>query len=342
MMKALLIDVDGLLPNLALMKLSAFHRRQGDETFLLRLTHYWYKHRVGKPIDMRINTMAGRPDRAYISCIFSKNRDNALSMKVLLESMGVPVDVGGVGVDITKTLPDDVEHIMPDYSLYPGLDYSLGYTSRGCLRKCPWCIVWRKEGLVQEWASLSEFLSPKHEKVILLDNNLLAAPNWEQVLLELIRRRLKVCFTQGLDPRLVTDSNARLLSICKYRNYNWTHRRLYFSFDVLEEEDAVLRTIKVLRGHDVPPKRLLFYVLVGYGKRPEEYTYAYFLEHDYHRFEVLRDQGTLPYIMVYNKRRDVPLLGAFQRWVNGHWYNSKPLLDYVQHTSPKIYASLQR
>jgi hypothetical protein len=339
--KTLLIDVDGLLPNLALMKLSAFHRRQGDETFLLRLTRYWYKH-FAKPLDMRINTMVGVPDQAYISCIFSKNRSNALSMRVLLESMGVPVDVGGVGVDLEKCLPSEVEHVMPDYSLYPSQEYSLGYTSRGCIRKCPWCIVWRKEGSVREWASLSEFLDPKHDKVILLDNNLLAAPNCEKVLLELITRRIKVCFTQGLDIRLLNDSNARLLSLCKYRNYNWTHRRLYFSFDSLEEEPAVLEGIKRLRGHNVPPKRLLFYVLVGYGPGPEAYDYAYFLEHDYHRFEVLRDQGALPYIMVYNGRRDIPVLGAFQRWVNGHWYNSRPLLDYVQHTSPKIYASLKR
>jgi len=328
--KDLLVDVDGLLPNLALAKLSAWHKQQGDETFLLRLTRHWHK-RFGKPFDMRLHTPLMKPDKCYISCIFSKNKSTALSLKVMMESLGVPVEAGGVGIDLIKCLPHEIEHIMPDYELYPSIDYSMGYTSRGCDRNCPWCIVWQKEGAVKDWASLSEFLHPKHEKIILMDNNLLEAPNWETVLTEQISRRLMVCFTQGLDIRLINDDNAKLLSLCKYYNANWTQRRLYFSFDSLENEEAVLKGIKVLGKHSVSPNRLLFYVLAGYGVTPQEYTWEYFMKNDYHRFEVLRKLKALPYIMTYNNRRDIPLLKAFSRWVNLHWYNSFTFEQYLKH-----------
>jgi len=329
-LRILLVDVDGKLPNLALMKLSTWHKKHGDQTFLLRLTKYWRKG-LGKPISLQINPKVFEVDKAYISCIFSKNKSKALSVKTFLETLGVEVEVGGVGIDLKKELPPEIEHYMPDYELYPNVDYSLGYTSRGCIRKCPWCLVWRKEGWIKPWADLREFLHPKHKKVILLDNNLLASPNWEKVLTDLIVEQVKVCFTQGLDIRLIESDNIKYLKLCKYYENTWRRRRLYFSFDLPELEEEVVAGINKLVKKGIPPSNLMFYVLVGFGVKPQDYTWEYFLENDYHRFEVLRRLKVLPYIMVYNDRRDIPILKHFQRWVNKHYYNSYSFSSYLKH-----------
>lgn len=335
-MNVLCVDVDGLLPNLALMKLSAYHKQQGDKTDLLRLTKYWWKH-LGKPKDMRINPLTIRCDKAYISCIFSQNRESAFSLKAMLESFGAEVEIGGVGIDLETKLPYEVEHIMPDYELYPNIDYSLGYTTRGCIRNCPWCVVPKKEGSIHYHADLEEFLHPHHRKVILLDNNLLAADCWQKVLEDLIIEKVKVCFTQGLDIRLLDDEKAKWLRLCKYYDHEWKRPRLYFSFDLPEIEEAVVEGIRILKKHGILPIRILVYTLVGFGVKSEEYTWDYFMEKDYHRFEVLRDLGALPFIMLYDNRQDIPLLKHFRRWVNRHLYESFTFKQYLKHEGRKTY-----
>jgi len=327
-MQVLMVDIDGKLPNLALMKLSSFHKKQGDQVHLMRLTRYWRK-KFGKPLNMQINPKTLRVQKAYISCIFRKNRPYTLAIKTFLEAFGVEVEMGGVGVDLKKELPQEVEHQMPDYSLYPNIDYSLGYTSRGCIRKCSWCVVWRKEGWIRPHSDLKEFLHPRHRKVILLDNNLLASPNWEKTLLDLIRERVKVCFTQGLDIRLINDDNAKLLRLCRSYDIDFTRPRLYFSFDLPEMEEQVVKGVEILKKHEIPPQRLLFYMLVGYGVKKEEYTWDYFIKNDYRRFEIIRNLGALPYPMIYNDRKDIPLLRRFQRWVIHHQYNKIPFDKYT-------------
>lgn len=159
-MKVSLIDLDLLqqnrrrkvaFPNLALMKLSAYHKGRGDEVYL------------NQPLD--------QPALTYGSCVFTWNAKMQASIP-----HGAPT--GGSGLSLDKELSAEVEHIMPDYSLYSGVDYSLGFTSRGCIRKCPWCIVPEKEGAMQAWTRIYEFWNRQHRKILLLDNNLLAAPNW--------------------------------------------------------------------------------------------------------------------------------------------------------------------
>jgi hypothetical protein len=117
-------------PNLALMKLSAYHKARGDEVYL--------------------NFPLQQPDITYASCVFSWNAKRRAS---------VPDEaiVGGSGIDLKAELPPEVEHTKPDYSLYPGINYSMGFTSRGCIRKCPWCIVPEKEGQIKPWSRIYEF-----------------------------------------------------------------------------------------------------------------------------------------------------------------------------------------
>lgn len=318
-MKVLLVDVDSLWGNLALMKLSACHKRKGDQVFLNRVNpkkHYTTATKF--PISLWIDSPVQRFDVVHVSCLFDWNRQKALSIAKMFECMGSEVHVGGSGIDLKKALPEEVEHLMPDYSLY-GLNFSMGFLTRGCIRKCPWCIVPKKEGMIRFNAPLHEFRHPRHRKVMILDNNLLAYQGHMDLLWSLIG--FKVCFNQGLDIRLINDENAKLLSIIDCRDDEFKDARLYFSWDILEIESKVLDGLTVLRNHGIPAGRCLIYMLCGFDVKPERYDWQWFLDHDWHRYETLMKLKAKPFIMVCDNRKDLPLLSAFQRWVN---YRFKP------------------
>ena len=192
-----------------------------------------------------------QPDITYASCVFTWNgrRRDGLSPDAI---------IGGSGIDLKAELPPEVEHIMPDYSLYPNVDFSMGFTSRGCIRKCPWCIVPEKEGIIQPWASIYEFWDRQHKKIVLLDNNLLASPNWKDTLIELEKSGIEVDFNQGLDIRLVNEETVNHLKRVRAR-------QLRFAFDNIAYESAVRRGIELLIRAGVPARKLSFYVLVGFG-----------------------------------------------------------------------------
>ena len=238
-MKVLLMDMDSSrryhYPNLALMKLSAFFKQNGDEVFL--------------------NFPLCQPDVTYASCVFSWNSKRGASAPD-------GAIVGGSGIDLKAELPPEVEHVKPDYTLYD-VDYSIGFTSRGCPRKCPWCIVPDKEGDIVPWASIYEFWEREHRKIVLLDNNLLAAPNWRETLKDLIKEGLLVDFNQGLDIRLVNEENVRHLRQVKTK-------QLRFAFDHIAYEHAVRSGIELLLNSGFTPRELSFYVLVGFDSDTED------------------------------------------------------------------------
>lgn len=272
-MKVGLIQIDGKWPNLALMKLSSFHKKQGDEVTLIDLSTHSF-------------------DRVYASKVF----------------------VGGSGVDLKSELPQEIELEYPDYELYKK-DGKIAFTSRGCIRDCGFCCVVEKEGWIRE----VPFDFAPCDKIILLDNNFLASPLWRGKLEFFIRQKLKVCFSQGLDIRLINEENAGLLSKVKYYDNHFRRRRLYFSFDWPELEATVKEKVGLLQKVGIPPKHLMFYVLVGYNTT---------FEQDYRRFQVLQELACLPFIMIYNNRRDKPILRNFARWVNQRYYNYIPWRDY--------------
>lgn len=235
-MKVLLMDLDihprrRPFPNLALMKLSAYHKAQGDEVFY--------------------NFPLCQPDITYASCVFTWNAHKAN----LLPENAI---VGGSGIDLKSQLSPEVEHLMPDYTLYPDVNFSLGFTSRGCFRRCPWCIVPEKEGAIKPWAKVHEFWDHSHNKVLLLDNNILAAPNWRSTFAELIAEGIEVDFNQGLDIRLVNDEVVDFLKRVRTR-------KLRFAFDDISYEAAVKQVIELLLAAGIPPSKLSFYVLVGFS-----------------------------------------------------------------------------
>lgn len=235
-MKVLLMDLDVVkrrrpFPNLALMKLSAYHKARGDAVFL--------------------NFPLCQPDITYASCVFTWHSKGA-------EQLSPEAKIGGSGVDLATKLPREIEHIKPDYELYPGVDFSLGFTSRGCIRKCPWCIVPEKEGYIQHWARWYEFWDRRHKKVLLLDNNFLASAIHKETLREMIMEGVEVDFYQGLDIRLVNDETASLLAKVKTK-------QIRFAFDDLGYEPAVRSGIETLTRAGIRSRKLSFYVLIGFG-----------------------------------------------------------------------------
>jgi len=282
-MKVLLMDLDIIkqrrsFPNLALMKLSAYHKARGDEVSL--------------------NFPLEHPDIIYASSVFTWNAWR----KATVPDGAI---VGGSGIDLKVQLPPEVEHIMPDYSLYPGVDFSLGFASRGCIRKCPWCIVPEKEGNIKAAARIYEFWNREHRKIILLDNNLLAAPNWRQTMEDLIAEGLEVDFNQGLDIRLLSEENLDYLKRVKAKE-------LRFAFDHIGYEKAVREGIELLLANGLGSRKLRFYFLYGFPVIEQECV---------ERVEILASYNVEVYPMAYKgpdgkepRRRilkgieDIPLL----------------------------------
>lgn len=286
MKKVLLIDVDSKIPNLALMKLSTVLKKRHRKVFL--------------------NKMEGSPDEVYISCIFTKNAPKALG---IARMFNCKVELGGYGLN-HNFLPKDVEHLRPDYSLYQA-DFSMGFTSRGCFRRCPWCIVWQEEGQIKDHSPIEEFWDSMHGKVILLDNNFLASPRWYENLGVILDHKLKVNFSQGLDIRLVTRENAHLLAKTRAMTHTFQTRMFHFAWDEPASENEVLDGIRILKRAGIAPRDMTFYMLCGFNTTHEE---------DLHRFRVLHQLQVTPYVMRYNDCKRDPWLNHFARWVNRHLY----------------------
>lgn len=278
--RVLLMDLDisnrrRAFPNLALMKLSAFHKQRGD--------------------DVCLNFPLGGYDIGYASCVFSWHKNRA---------EGIPPMIirGGSALDLIKQLPPEIEHIMPDYELYPHTDFSLGFTSRGCGRKCPWCIVDVKEGEIQAWASIYEFLDRRHRLIMLLDNNPLLSPNWDETASDLIREQIMTDFNQGLDIRCVDDKVAYQLSRIRTK-------KLRFAFDHIRVEPQVREGIRLLLKAGIKVRHLSFYVLVGFRG-----------DAGIDRMKLLQSYGVEVYPMIYKDEtgKEPKLNIKFDETINFH------------------------
>ncbi len=264
-MKIGLIQIDGKLPNLALMKLSTYHKSKGDEVYLMR--------------DSIVSRRLIDFDKVYISCIFDKNKKKAIALQKQFKN----AEVGGIGVDNHIKLPEEVEHLMPDYDLY-GVDYSMGFITRGCIRNCEFCKVPKHEGLIKKNCGIYEFWDRRHKEIIILDNNLLAIPEqFRKISHQLIKEDLKVDFNQGLDIRLLTEEFAEILQKLKPLKF-WR-----FAFDNLKYEKEFRRGAEMLVNKGLKHK-VMIYVLVGFDSTIEE---------DMRRFEIIKDYGFDSFCMVY-------------------------------------------
>lgn len=291
-MKIKVIDMDSKIPNLALMKISAWHKSQGDE--------------VGFNIE--------NPDKIYISCIFSKNAEIARGRATLYPD--AEIDIGGSGIDLKKTLPEEIEKIKPDYDLYPST-YSQGYTSRGCIRKCSFCVVPEKEGGISEAQHPSEFHDSRFDTCMIMDNNLFAAPpHWQAEVFDwFIKNKVKMLSPQGWDIRLLTEGKAKCLKAVRHAGM------IHFAWDNMKDEPEVMRGIEILKdaGFNLRRHKISFYVLCGYNTTEQE---------DLYRVNLLRSLGVGAYVMRY---RHTSFLNRLARWANvASLYWQFPFEDYTR------------
>ena len=313
-MKIGLYDVDSHnFPNLPLMKISAWHKSQSDEVeWWFPMMHY---------------------DKVYVSKVFG---DEYSQMDMTAISADEIV-FGGTGFAITvengkevyhkdrdKDLPYEIEHIYPDYSLYPELtkDKAYGFLTRGCCNNCSFCIVSQKEGMCShKVADLSEWWRGQKE-IILLDANILACKDRISLLQSLIDSGATVDFTQGLDARFITPEIAEMLGKIKTKMY-------HFAFDFMKNEKAIVKGLKTFVDIVKPDERkCCVYVLTNYDTT---------FEQDYYRIKKLQELGLSPDVRIYRKNTAPPITRDLQRWCNNRFiYRSGvDFYDYIPRADGK-------
>lgn len=263
-------------PNLALMKLSAWHKAQGDcvEWFIpLRAQDY---------------------DKVYSSKVFTWTKPDPFLPAHTVK--------GGTGYGLTLALPDEVEHICPDYSLYKGIDRSYGFLTRGCIRHCPWCVVPGKEGKIHANADIEEFL--RHRKAVLMDNNVLAHPWGIQQIEKMVKMRVAVDFNQGLDARLIDPAMAKRLAALR-----WI-KNIRLACDSQGQMPSVKRAVRNIREA---------------GSRTEIFCYCLIrddVDEALNRLEFLRKLGVTPFAQPFRdfegKTMPTPEQKDLARWANLH------------------------
>lgn len=272
-----LIDVDGHnFPNLPLMKLSAWHKAQGDSV-------EWYDAMFSDPLDI-----------CYMSKVFSFTDDYMYPIradKIIKGGSGYCIDLEDGRERFCKQrdehLPYEIEHIYPDYSIYPQFeDTAYGFLTRGCPRGCGFCIVGEKEGRkAYKVADLDEFWRGQ-SNIVLCDPNITACREWKDLFQQLIDSKASIEFSQGLDIRMMTDEKAEMLKQMKVK-------KIHFAWDKYEDGRIVIP--KLERFKEVTHwwrDKVTVYVLCNFDTT---------LEQDLERIYTVRDMGFSPYVMLYNK-----------------------------------------
>lgn len=310
-MKIGLLDADNFgkkvrFPNLALMKISAYHKGLGDEAeMLFPLEHY---------------------NRVYVSKVFGDEYTQMPDININADE----IISGGTGFAIhiengkevyeknkDAELPPEIEHIYPDYSLYPALtkDTAYGFLTRGCCNDCSFCIISEKEGRCShKVADLSEFWRGQ-KNIVLLDPNLLACPERLDLIDQLAKSGAEIDFTQGLDARFVTEQIAEVL--CKVKI-----KRVHFAFDFMENEKKILDGLRIFKEiSQFEDRKIIVYMLTNFNTT---------IEQDLYRVKAIQQVGCLPDVRIYRKPTAPQILHDLQRWCNNRLlYRSTTFADYV-------------
>lgn len=303
-MRVRLTQIDGKLPNLALMRLSAFHRARGDDVVFTR--------------EATRGLWEPDYDRVYGSAIFKFS-----SAKLARFALEWPeAIVGGTGTESLATVEQICgEGRAIDYTPYPMFDASIGFTQRGCRLSCKFCVVPTKEGKPRSESTIAEIWrgAPWPKNIHLLDNDFFGAPGWQERIAELRNGDFKVSFTQGINVRAVTPEVAESVASVQYRDDGFTRRRLYTAWDNLKDEEMFFRGVDLLEQAGVRPDHLMAYMLVGFDKKET-------WDRIWRRFNRMVERGIKPYPMVFDpRRRD---LKKFQRWVVTGLYRVVPFEEY--------------
>lgn len=304
-------------PNLPLMKLSAWHKQNGDTVEMWNpMEHY---------------------DRVYVSRVFGDEYSQITPYAINADE----VIFGGTGFAITiddgkevyhkdldPDLPYEIEHIYPDYSLYPEFtkDTAYGFLTRGCCNNCSFCLVSQKEGLCSvRVADLAEFW--RGQKYIkLLDANILACRDRLELLDQLAESGAYVDFTQGLDARFINRKTAEALSKIKTK-------MVHFAFDFTKNEKSIVKGLRIYKEvTNVPEWKASVYVLTNYDTAFEE---------DWHRISMIRKLGYMPDVRIYRKNTAPRILKDLQRWCNNRRiFRSTEFFDFVPRADGKTIRDL--
>lgn len=293
-MKVKIVQLDGTLMNRALGCIARDHVNKGDQ----------------------VSFNEQDPDLIYYSAIYTRTAKLFEQQQTISKATVVR---GGYPFS-DQWLAPEIDALMPYYSLW-GVDYSLGYTSRGCPRNCSFCIIPQKEGNIRNYQPVSQFHDPNHRRIILLDNNFLASPQWKANASYIEQQGLQVCFCQGLDVRLLNEENVKIVADLKYSNPHWTHHMLTLAFDSITIAPAVRHGIELLLANGVKRENIQFFVLTGYDETVEQ---------ERERCRILwEDFGVLPFVMLFDNTKDA------ERRSLARYYNKRVMKvckfeDYVE------------
>jgi len=291
-MKVALYDVDSTIPNLALMKLSAYHKDIGDS------------------VETYSPLFKNDYDRIYASKIFNFSDGSMLDPDSMI--------IGGTGWDMSIDLPIEAEKYSPDYSIY-NYPHNIGFTMRGCRLRCSFCVVPEKEGKPKSESTIDEIWTQRDSDfVVLLDNDFFGNPEWQARIDELVKYNLRVNFNQGLNIRNLKPEQAEAIASVNFRNLSGKSKQCHFAWDDPRHEKLIHKGIQTAINAGIKPYQMAFYVLIGYHSTPKE---------DMHRVKILADYGCDPFVMPYNK--DDSYQRNFTRWVNHKAiFNSVPWVQY--------------
>jgi hypothetical protein len=274
-----LYNLEPKINNTAMMQVSQYYKERGDH-----VEHY--------------NHINNGYDLAYAFSLFDFTDKSMVADKMIC---------GGTGFDIESKLPKEIEACDLDYSIFPNCKTSYIWFSRGCVRNCPWCVVRRKEGILQPVAPKN--LNPKGEYITVMDNNFFANPEWEQSIKWLKDTGQKTEF-QGVDARILDYDMAQALNSLKH------YKTIKFAWDN-PEDDFIPILDKITKW--IKPYKLMCYVLIGYNSTPEQ---------DLYRVETLRKFKISPFVMPFNKRDRYQM--DFGRWCNRkELFKSCSFKDYI-------------
>lgn len=318
-MKVLIFQLDGKIPNIALMRIAEHHA--GDE-----ITFRW----TGDPK----RELWDNPDRVYASAIFEKTRPVAYK----LQEQFPDALIGGTGVDVGARLEDHgISTVKQNYSIYPQWRQSIGFTQRGCRLKCSFCVVPKKEGKIREEQTIYELWrgEPWPRELLLLDNDFFGQAHWRQRISEIREGRFRVSFNQGINARFLTDETAEAIANVDYRADDMKTKRIYTAWDNRKDEERLFAGLNRLAKYGVKPDHVMVYILVGYWPGETEQDRLY-------RWRKLRDWGARPYPMPFV--RTAELMG-FQRWIIGaydkrfsweEWKAADYRPEHLKHLSENI------
>ena len=292
----LLLQLDGKLPNIALMRLATHLRAKGER---IAFAH------VGN-IPALEDVLRIPSSSVYASLIFERTRPVADHLKKLRPE----AVVGGTGWDLATTLESiGVTALHQDYSIYPEYIPSIGFTQRGCRLRCEFCVVPQKEGAMRGESTIADIWrgGDAAREIVLLDNDFFGQPNWRDRIAELRDGKFKVSLCQGINARFLNEETAEALASIDYRALDMKAKRIYTAWDNTRDEERLFRGLSLLTARGINPKHLMVYMLIGHGESAEDREY---------RRKKLRDFGCLPYPMCFTRGSEI---SGFQRWVfSGH------------------------